>query len=150
MRMSGTKQVRLAQRSRKENLADQRLCSSSPLVTRHLPLACPAEALRRRVTAFLIDRAYQLEIDLTPCRISETALSNRRWIAVSANRISRSFFTAPHVDGYGYRVGKSDTPLRACQAARESNGNIRIITGRASRVALNSQVIICTTSFKCE
>src|ERR1700732_590582 len=32
--------------------------------------------------AFLIDRAYQLEIDLTPCRINTNAIANRRWIAM--------------------------------------------------------------------
>jgi|HubBroStandDraft_6_1064221.scaffolds.fasta_scaffold189659_2 hypothetical protein len=32
--------------------------------------------------AFLIDRAYQLEIDLTPCRINTNAISNRRWISI--------------------------------------------------------------------
>jgi len=33
-------------------------------------------------TAFLIDRAYQLEIEVTPRRISKNTLSNRRWIAI--------------------------------------------------------------------
>jgi hypothetical protein len=32
--------------------------------------------------AFLIDRAYQLEIDLTPSRINTNDISSRRWIAV--------------------------------------------------------------------
>ena len=40
-------------------------------------------AFRRKFRAFLIDRGYQLEIGLTPCRIIKSAVSNRRWIAVS-------------------------------------------------------------------
>src|SRR5271168_5158373 len=45
----------------------------------------PAESM---YAPLLIDRAYQLEIGLTPCRINTNAISNRRWIAVSANRSS--------------------------------------------------------------
>jgi len=56
-----------------------------------LPVVQPAPAI-------LIDRAYQLEIDVTLCKINETSLSNRRWIAVSANRILRPIFATPNVD----------------------------------------------------
>jgi hypothetical protein len=56
-------------------------------------LAFPQTAAKAaRYTTFLIDRAYQLEIDLTLCRINETAISNRRWIAFSAFRFSSSIF----------------------------------------------------------
>lgn len=50
------------------------ICISSlrSIVTHHLP----------RGTAFLIDRAYQLEIDVTPCKQRPAANSNRRWIAI--------------------------------------------------------------------
>jgi hypothetical protein len=47
----------------------------------------------RPETAFLIDRAYQLEIDLTPYRINTNTISNRRWIEVSANRFFRAAAT---------------------------------------------------------
>src|SRR5271168_3798529 len=33
--------------------------------------------------AFLIDRGYRLEIDVTPYRINTNTISNRRWIAIS-------------------------------------------------------------------
>jgi hypothetical protein len=51
----------------------------------------PFTGLRRRnvtaassagVRSFLIDRAYQLEIDVTPCKQTTDVMSNRRWIAV--------------------------------------------------------------------
>ena len=62
-------------------------------------LAFPQTAAKAaRYTTFLIDRGYQLEIDLTSCRINETVISNRRWIAVSANRILRPIFATPNVD----------------------------------------------------
>jgi hypothetical protein len=32
--------------------------------------------------AFLIDRGYRLEFDLTPYRINTNTISNRRWIAI--------------------------------------------------------------------
>jgi hypothetical protein len=47
------------------------------------PLAGAQPAFGRKFRAFLIDRGYQLEIDLTPCRIIKSAISNRRWIAIS-------------------------------------------------------------------
>jgi hypothetical protein len=98
MRMSGTKHMRLAQRSRKENLADQRPRPFFSLVTRHSPVRPKLREGGSLATAFLIDRAYQLEMDVTLCRINETSLSNRRWIAFSAFRFSSSIFTTLHVD----------------------------------------------------
>jgi hypothetical protein len=47
------------------------------------PPAGAQPAFRRRFHAFLIDRGYQLEIGLTPFRIIASAISNRRWIAIS-------------------------------------------------------------------
>jgi hypothetical protein len=98
MRMSGTKHMRLAQRSRKENLADQRPRPFFSLVTRHSPVRPKLREGGSLATAFLIDRAYQLQMDVTLCRINETVISNRRWIAVSANRILRPIFATPNVD----------------------------------------------------
>jgi len=67
-------------------------------------LAFPQTAAKAaRYTTFLIDRAYQLEIDLTLCRINETAISNRRWIAFSVFRFSSSIFTTLHVDTSAFR-----------------------------------------------
>jgi hypothetical protein len=43
--------------------------------------ALPAFSLEFR--AFLIDRGYRLEIRLTSYRIIKSAISNRRWIAIS-------------------------------------------------------------------
>ena len=78
MRMSGTKHMRLAQRSRKENLADQRPRPFFTLFTRHSPVRPKLREGGSLATAFLIDRGYQLEIDLTPYSISANTFSNRR------------------------------------------------------------------------
>jgi hypothetical protein len=47
------------------------------------PLASAQPAFGRKFRASLIDRGYQLEISLTPCRIIKSAISNRRWTAIS-------------------------------------------------------------------
>jgi dipeptidyl-peptidase 4 len=46
---------------------------------------CPSECFPL-ITPFLIDSGSRLEIDLSPCRLNENVISNRRWIAILANR----------------------------------------------------------------
>ena len=63
-------------------------------VARRLSLACPAEAQRRRVVAFLIDTACRLEIALTHSKQMVDACSNRRWIRSLHSPVLRERFAA--------------------------------------------------------